>query len=842
MPKYSHGPKLQKRVKRLFEDLLEFVNGDVLDLEIKDLHWRWQQEYSDCPELVIETKLRTLRLLTQKDNDPGELTKEQINPILTYYLKDFLEILSDNRTVTKGSEYWNFTLKLWSKKKAQNLKKFDEEWEIRRTRRSKRLKNKKTCAIPHDFRTKYTEKYRNRCNLIKLLGMSQGVPLESIYTNIDLYKSEELKGLDSITTLEEAYRTNEDRGFLLKKFRKESGIAVVNNHKFLMILGGPGTGKTTFLRKIGLEALKGQIGEYKHPYIPVLIELKNFQSGKIDLEAAIAKEFLNCGLLDYEDFAVKCLENGKLLILFDGFDELPREQMGNMRTAIQNFVNSYSDNRFIVSCRIAAYRYNFLRFTDMAIAEFDNSQIKSFITKWFQSKPKQGENCWNELTSHNHVAAKELAQNPLLLTLICLLYQRASQFPTNRATLYEKALRVLLEEWNAEKEIPNHPRQIYKGLDTKRKESMLAEIAHNSFCDDRFFFQEREIAKQIEQILKEMLSEESINGRHVLEDIEMQHGLLVTRAETVYSFSHLTIQEFLTAQHIYDDDEKIKQLVVKNLYDTRWREVFLLLSGLKNNADNLLLMMEKKIQTDVSIPRLQRFLIWVEKVTNSSEESIKPVAKRTMTLANALANTYANNYAYVYSVDNNLRHAYAIAYLKNFSEKDFLFHAYTLASIYISFFSNTYANANVLTYAYALAKSYSNTLGNISAQKNIRVYNNALDEFISYAEKLLETRIFQNVNFTLLIARLKNLKNQIPHKDKPRNIHQQFSRSIINTWLEAFHLTPELVSLSKQEFEVIDTKYLYANLLMVECKQAAVRVSPETWQSIESRMLLPVVV
>ena len=48
-----------------------------------------------------------------------------------------------------------------------------------------------------------------------------------------------------------------------------------------------------------------------------------------------------------------------------------------------------------------------------------------------------------------------------------------------------------------------------------------------------------------------------------------------------------------------------------------------------------------------------------------------------------------------------------------------------------------------------------------------------------------------------------------------------------------------MLELSKLEIETLDN-YLYANLLMVECKKVAVRVSPETWNGIESRMLLPV--
>ena len=75
--------------------------------------------------------------------------------------------------------------------------------------------------------------------------------------------------------------------------------------------------------------------------------------------------------------------------------------------------------------------------------------------------------------------------------------------------------------------------------------------------------------------------------------------------------------------------------------------------------------------------------------------------------------------------------------------------------------------------------------------------------------------------------------------EEPENGWKAFGKSIIENWLEAFHLTPEMVDLSESELKALDN-YFYANLLMVECKNAAVRVSPKTWEEIESRMLLPV--
>jgi hypothetical protein len=375
-----------------------------------------------------------------------------------------------------------------------------------------------------------------------------------------------------------------------------------------------------------------------------------------------------------------------------------------------------------------------------------------------------------------------------------LLYQRSRKFPTNRATLYERALRVLLEEWAGEKGIFQD--DLYKGLDTKRKEMMLSEIAHHAFQADRLFLPRREITDQIEQLLKEMLPDEKfIDGTAVLKSIEIQHGVLVERAEGIYSFSHLTLQEYLTAQYI-DDHRQIETLVTEHLTDERWLEVFLLVAGLmRGGADNLLLLMEKEAQKYINTPKLQALLRWAEQVTAGSESNLKPVAKRG--IANAIANTIA--YTLAYAIANAYANADAIANAI----------AYTLA----------YANAVAI--AIAIADANAETIA----------------DAITYTRELEELKVFKGINFTVLIARMEALKAKVPDHKQPEVVHRAFAEQILQTLLKAFRLNPELVNLSEEEAEAWKN-YFYANYLMVQCKEAAVRVSPKTWEAIEERMLL----
>ncbi len=630
---------------------------------------------------------------------------------------------------------------------------------------------------------KYFENYAKRHGEFKILGMNQPLSIESVYTQVNFHPDAILayQSLDNhLKAFQDRKSRNDDR---------RAGMEVANTHQYLMILGGPGTGKTTFLRKVGLEAIKQSHGEYVHSSIPVFLELRSFQwkaSENIDLEAIIAKEFEHCGLLAATELTRKLLERGKLLILFDGLDEVPPEFLKQMTTAIKNLVDRYDKNRFIASCRIAAYKHfqSLSRFTDVAIADFDEAQIRCFIDNWFRSHDRSawGDKCWSELTSYSHKPTMELAKTPLLLTLICILFLSQGEVPTKRSTLYDRAVSTLLSEWDASKEIVRHQR--YKGLDRQGKEELLAEIAYTNFVANNLFFQKGEISQQIEQILREILPDKQrVDGLDVLSAIEEQHGILVNRYEDIYSFSHLTLQEFLTAKHIFVQQLDLDVLIQQHLCDRSWREVFLLYAGLRK-ADDLLLAMERQIRTYMTTPKLQNLLIWVDKVSDPTPGDFQPLVTRALAIANANANANANAYAY----------------------------------------ANANANANANAYANAYAYAYANA------------YAYAIEFFVIYARYAIEFGIYRGLDLPGAIDRSEQLKTQIPDDSQPKEVRQAFAQKLINTWLAAFDLTPAMVDLSKQELQALDN-YLYAHLLLVECERAAVRRTPEVWSQIESRML-----
>lgn len=645
----------------------------------------------------------------------------------------------------------------------------------------------------------YNQNYRERHGILKVLGMREPISLESVYISVQFLKQRSNYRFETIEALETAYKQSTNRTFHLKDAPRLSGIDVANQIQFLMILGGAGRGKSTFLRKIGLETLKGtDEGSYHHDCIPVFIELKEFRSGNIDLEASVANEFKTCGFPAHERFTAEALKQGKLLILLDGLDEIPTEHLNDAIANIRNFVDAYDKNRFIISCRDAAYRNNLKRFTDVEISDFCNEQIRHFILNWFAQDPQKGHECWRKLEGDEYIAAKELTHTPLLLTMVCLLYGKAGKFPTNRATLYEKSLRILLEEWSGEKGLP--PVTLYQGLDTKRKELVLSKIAFDAFCQERLFIPKRDLVKQIESLLAEMLPDEKfIDGNATLRFIEIQHGILVERADGIYSFSHLTIQEFLTAQHIVDTRQPVGDIIAQHLTNSRWREVFLLLAGIQQ-ADSLLQKIETQAQSYIQSPNLRSLLQWAEDTTKHSPSKHRPTIKRTIAifLALDLARALALDRARVRALDLDIDRARSLAL----------------------------ALDSTLTLNRALDLALARVLN----------LNRALDLVLELAYKFEEIKIFRNVQFNVLIARLEALRTKAPQYQSSAVNRKVFVEQIHQTWLNALHLKREWIDLSRAEVADFDA-YLYANLLLVQCKHAAVWVTPHVWQAMEAHIM-----
>ncbi|MEL6462031.1 MAG: hypothetical protein AAFQ91_27985 [Cyanobacteria bacterium J06621_15] len=323
------------------------------------------------------------------------------------------------------------------------------------------------------------------------------------------------------------------------------------------------------------------------------------------------------------------LDRGLALILLDGLDEVAGEAGKQITREIKRFARCYPQIRIIVTCRTQSQESKFDRFDYVEVADFNEQQVKAFATHWFgtvctdieEEKTKVKE-FLSQLFLEENKPIRELAITPILLSLTCAVFQQTGKFYSKRSKLYEEGLELLLESWDKSREVERD--EIYRDLSVERKLELLGYLAVTKFEQKQYILFEQ---AELEGYIGEFLGIERRESRNVLKAIEYQHGLLIERARGVWSFSHLTFQEYLVAKWFVDNSHL--QNLVDFITTKSYREVFLLVIGIVNHAEELLQQMKRKIDTLIaSDKKLLRFLDWNTQKLSLVDINYKPSSIR----------------------------------------------------------------------------------------------------------------------------------------------------------------------------------------------------------------------
>ena len=322
-------------------------------------------------------------------------------------------------------------------------------------------------TLVQEVRQKIHADIEERCGTMRVLDMTQPIGLGDIYTDVNILEKILGQRRKEIAELLQDCDLEDFDRFALGQIQQKRvpGLDAVAQHSKLMILGKPGAGKTTFLKRL---AILCNLGEFQAHRVPIFVTLKSFAEakGKPGLLAYITQQWAVCGIKDAA-IADTLMSQGRALVLLDGLDEVRETDHTRVLREIQDFTTQFRTCQFVITCRIAAREYTFEQFTEVEVADFKDKQIAEFAGKWFQAKkdPVKAETFIQKLKDNKPI--QELATNPLLLTLLCLVFGEAADFPRNRSELYKEGLDVLLKKWDGKRNIERD--QIYKQLSPEKE-------------------------------------------------------------------------------------------------------------------------------------------------------------------------------------------------------------------------------------------------------------------------------------------------------------------------------------------------------------------------------------
>ncbi len=452
---------------------------------------------------------------------------------------------------------------------------------------------------------KYNTEYIDRDELIKLID--EGLPNFWNHSDLELLeyekyflnsiaKDDELKRLKisektydkllGIFIEPRIYQLKEDKESVHPVLEKFDSKKILEIKTPAIIAGDTGTGKTTFLRKMGETSIK-EADPNKKKRIPIFISTVDLISCDYNVSKAINKNLNGF----YEGNYLKALETCDILILVDSIDEFERKIQKNILIELESLFNEFNINYFI-GTRHIDNGFNEHINQEMSyfnIDKFNDHQIKNFISKFFPNGSR-ADNLINALKENRIL--ERLPITPLSISLISILFEEKNfEIPATISDIYDNFNLLLLGKANVESR--------FEFIDINFKERILSLYALKvmstenkiPLTKDEFISFFNEYFKNKTQPLPENKLEEFLI--FLIENT----GILFLKNGKYVQFKHDSFLEYYCAIEIFKHERDQEDLLVENFFDPNWQNSAIFYAGKSRDMPKFLEKITAKVKT-----------------------------------------------------------------------------------------------------------------------------------------------------------------------------------------------------------------------------------------------------
>ncbi len=367
-----------------------------------------------------------------------------------------------------------------------------------------------------------------------------------------------------------------DRGFVMLqlyrmtlKLKKEAGQVkkvpdfeqlpvtglLKKTSRLSVIFGSAGTGKSTSLKRLAyVLATRGLKFDSTKPTIPILLRATDIGTNiEFSLVEHCAAEVTRITGASKNVFSADDLSNGRVLVLVDALDELPKEgDRIAVLSMIQQFHSDYPSCGVIITSRDYDTVKNLSAleaFDSYSLSPIDYKQAAQIIRTVQKGRNLPAEKSHELVRRLEAVHGMEL--NPLLVTVFAATTEYSRQdIPANITELFKKFTEIMLGRWDASK---GFKEQYHAPL----KDSILQKVAFEMHRDG---LTRIEVAR-FEQIVTTELENRGFETdvAQLIEQVIVRSGLFIVLGTSI-EFRHLMMQEFFAGRGI-PNKEYLNQVI-----------------------------------------------------------------------------------------------------------------------------------------------------------------------------------------------------------------------------------------------------------------------------------------
>ncbi|MFI6175121.1 NACHT domain-containing protein [Nonomuraea sp. NPDC051191] len=369
--------------------------------------------------------------------------------------------------------------------------------------------------------------------------------------------------------------------------------SALGRSRLTLLRGDAGSGKSTLLRWLAVTAARGGFSGDLAAWngcVPLMIKLRSHSSGRLPAPADflddVAREV--AGRMP-RGWVERVLASGRGLLLVDGVDELLVRHRPAVREWLSRLLAAYPELRVVVTSRPTAADARWLADEGFAAATLEPmtpDDQRELIRQWHVAirdcpslpcDPGELEGyevaLLARMESNPHLGV--VASTPLLAAMLCALnLDRRTQLPRSRMGFYDAVLGLLLERRDAERRIDDDV-----SLDPGQKVWILRDLAWRLVSMGRSELSKATALRRVEQKLGSM-TRVSHTASDVLEHLLRRSGVLREPVPGRIDFAHRTVQEYLAAGQLVEDEDV--EAAVERAHLDQWREVVVMAAGHAN--------------------------------------------------------------------------------------------------------------------------------------------------------------------------------------------------------------------------------------------------------------------